>query len=161
MSDYMTLLGAEQVQSAANCMVSAADDMQRTASSISESVDRMVRALDEHAIRIEDAMRTSTNSPGIASKLVDGVQLIAAERARQFEIEHHTLEEDRRHVHCELARAAACYAMPTGYRECEPPLNWPWHSSWWKPSPDDRVRDLVKAGALCAAEIDRLLAAKR
>jgi hypothetical protein len=30
----------------------------------------------------------------------------------------------------------------------------------WKPSPDDRFRELVKAGALIAAEIDRLLRAK-
>jgi len=28
--------------------------------------------------------------------------------------------------------------------------------SHWKPTPDDRVRELVKAGALIAAEIDRL-----
>ena len=27
---------------------------------------------------------------------------------------------------------------------------------WWKPTPKNRVRELVKAGALIAAEIDRL-----
>jgi hypothetical protein len=32
----------------------------------------------------------------------------------------------------------------------------PWGESWWKPTPEDRVRELVKAGALIAAEIDRL-----
>jgi hypothetical protein len=32
---------------------------------------------------------------------------------------------------------------------------WPWDPSWWKPSPDP-IRNLVKAGALIAAEIDRL-----
>jgi len=32
---------------------------------------------------------------------------------------------------------------------------WPWGSEWWKPSKDP-IRDLVKAGALIAAEIDRL-----
>jgi hypothetical protein len=53
MSDYVTLMGAEQVQSAGNRMASAADDMQRAASSISDSVDRLVRALDDHAMRIE------------------------------------------------------------------------------------------------------------
>jgi len=35
---------------------------------------------------------------------------------------------------------------------------WPWGKEWWKPS--DRRRDLVKAGALIAAEIDRLDRAK-
>ena len=36
------------------------------------------------------------------------------------------------------------------------PYLWPWRPSWWKPTPDDRVRELVKTGALIAAEIDRL-----
>ena len=57
MSDYVTLLGAEQVQSAGARMASAADDMQRAASSISESVERLIRALDEHASRVENSMR--------------------------------------------------------------------------------------------------------
>jgi hypothetical protein len=35
---------------------------------------------------------------------------------------------------------------------------WPWAERFWKPTPDDRVRELVKAGALIAAEIDRLTA---
>lgn len=33
---------------------------------------------------------------------------------------------------------------------------WPWEARFWKPCPDDRARELVKAGALIAAEIDRL-----
>jgi hypothetical protein len=32
---------------------------------------------------------------------------------------------------------------------------WPWDNKYWKPS-EDKVRNLVKAGALIAAEIDRL-----
>lgn len=32
---------------------------------------------------------------------------------------------------------------------------WPWESKWWKPS-NDPIKNLVKAGALIAAEIDRL-----
>lgn len=35
------------------------------------------------------------------------------------------------------------------------PREWPWDASWWKPSPDP-IANLVKAGALIAAEIDRL-----
>lgn len=34
--------------------------------------------------------------------------------------------------------------------------HWPFGSCEWKPSVADPVRDLVKAGALIAAEIDRL-----
>jgi hypothetical protein len=33
---------------------------------------------------------------------------------------------------------------------------WPWDKGWWKPTPDNRIRELEKAGALIAAEIDRL-----
>jgi hypothetical protein len=33
---------------------------------------------------------------------------------------------------------------------------WPWEASWWKPSQTDRIKELAKAGALIAAEIDRL-----
>lgn len=33
--------------------------------------------------------------------------------------------------------------------------NWPWDVSWWKPTPDVEG-NLVKAGALIAAELDRL-----
>jgi hypothetical protein len=32
---------------------------------------------------------------------------------------------------------------------------WPWDEKWWKPSTNP-IRNLVKAGALIAAEIDRL-----
>jgi hypothetical protein len=32
---------------------------------------------------------------------------------------------------------------------------WPWDDEWYKPTPKDPIRQLVKAGALIAAEIDR------
>lgn len=56
MADYVTLLGAEQVQSAASRMQNAADDMRAVATSFDNSVDRLVRVLDDHAARIEAAM---------------------------------------------------------------------------------------------------------
>jgi hypothetical protein len=34
---------------------------------------------------------------------------------------------------------------------------WPWADTWYSPSPDNRIHELEKAGALIAAEIDRLL----
>lgn len=80
-----------------------------------------------------------------------GVQAITAERRRQIEIEGWTPEHDAKYVDDELARAAACYAL--GKR---PPGMWPWEDKWWKP--EDATRNLEKAGALIAAEIDRLTA---
>lgn len=110
---------------------------------------------------------------------MNGAELIAAERRRQIEIEGWTPAHDDEHVHGELAAAAACYVAHNpqkmcvregvadisggrgecvvyGKKEFTVPMTWPktWHPAWWKPS--DRITDLAKAGALIAAEIDRL-----
>lgn len=90
------------------------------------------------------------------------IELIAAERRRQIEVEGWTAEHDARFTHEELALAGVCYAIPFIYRpnggDCG--SIWPWDREWWKPTPHDRERELVKAGALIAAEIDRLRAEK-
>lgn len=94
-------------------------------------------------------------------RLSSGAELIGAERERQMDTEGWTPEHDDGHEQGELAGAAACYAIPPHVRKKDhisPSWRalWPWESRWWKPTPDDRVRELVKAGALIAAEIDRL-----
>ncbi|WP_370193275.1 MULTISPECIES: hypothetical protein [Aurantimonas] len=93
---------------------------------------------------------------------MNGIESIAAERQRQVEQEGWTAEHDDRNEPGDLARAAACYAahaaMPDKGRDYLQgvPLDWPtrWDWKWWKPK--DRRADLVRAGALIAAEIDRL-----
>lgn len=88
------------------------------------------------------------------------VEDIAAERRRQIVVEGWTPEHDDSHKSGELAIAAACYALNATDDADGPEIRfvgaelWPWSDEWWKPS-DDR-RNLVKAGALIAAEIDRL-----
>ena len=81
-----------------------------------------------------------------------GINLIEAERERQIHQEGWTEEHDDKHVNNELALAAACYAVPDVFSQGY----WPptWDLSWHKST--TRIRDLVKAGALIAAEIDRL-----
>ena len=85
-----------------------------------------------------------------------GAALIAAERQRQVEAEGWTPEHDDAHDDHELLMAADCYIRKawTTVRMDRPPSLWPWELSWWKPS-DDPIRNLTKAGALIAAEIDR------
>jgi hypothetical protein len=83
------------------------------------------------------------------------IELIAAERTRQIEKEGWTTEHDDEHDLDQMARAAAYYAMPEWVRNNGPAI-WPWSKDWRKPTPDDRIRELVKAGALIAAEIERL-----
>lgn len=78
---------------------------------------------------------------------------VAAERFRQIHAEGWTPEHDDQHKNGELARAAACYTISYDLGT-ERDLLWPWSEDWWKPS--DPRRNLVKAGALILAEIDRL-----
>ena len=84
-----------------------------------------------------------------------GVELIAEERKRQIEVEKWDEEHDDKHSKGEIANAARCYAIPGVKSWWTTGLDWPWNVSWWKPS-DDPIRNLTKAGALIAAEIDRL-----
>jgi hypothetical protein len=95
-----------------------------------------------------------------------GADLITAERKRQEFEEGYDTEHDRiEHGGWELVSAAASYllnksglvALPGEVVGDVPPASWPWESRFWKPTPDDRIRELTKAGALIAAEIDRLL----
>lgn len=53
MADYITLLGAEQVQRAASQMDGAASEMTRAANTFDCAVDRLIRAMQEHADRME------------------------------------------------------------------------------------------------------------
>lgn len=88
---------------------------------------------------------------------MDAIELITAERERQITQEGWSITHDDSHESEELARAAACYAMPSFWRvESIFGMLWPWWSKWWKPTPEDRIRELVKAGALIVAEIERL-----
>jgi hypothetical protein len=105
-----------------------------------------------------------------------GAAMIGDERLRQVYEEGWTPEHDDQHTHGEMASAAAAYALAaarrlpvvttsgTGgdnggrgdlvvMRQAVPPF-WPWEAESYKPG--DHLRDLVKAGALIAAEIDRL-----
>jgi hypothetical protein len=113
-----------------------------------------------------------------------GAQLIARERIRQITDEHHTPLHDDEHEFGELADAAIVYASPRVlYVKADGGDNGgvtfypPWPYGWGyrggtkidgkgldriavrkhiKDDPELRIAELVKAGALIAAEIDRL-----
>lgn len=90
----------------------------------------------------------------------DGAGRIAAERERQKSLGW-SLAHDKEHVDNAMANAAWCYltTVVTGLGMKEhPPTRWP--MTWeWKPS-QDAIRNLEKAGALIAADIDRRVAAR-
>lgn len=92
-----------------------------------------------------------------------GIELITEERQRQIDAEGWTPEhDDKTNTNGELARAASCYVLAPWLKESTqhgltaPEKFWPFPVRWWRPVPQDRVRELQKAGALIAAEIDRL-----
>ena len=98
-----------------------------------------------------------------------GASLITKERERQISEEGWTAEHDDTKVGSgHLALTGACYALyVTGILTDEGAKwraqylkmakeFWPWADTTWKPVPEDPIRTLVKAGALIAAEIDRM-----
>jgi hypothetical protein len=105
-----------------------------------------------------------------------GVGLISAERERQVSQEGWSAEHDDAHDGNQIAMAAACYASPVPLKakilvncgcrsagDCPHVFGkeewvdaWPWDKEFDKRGKHDRIRQLVIAGALIAAEIDRL-----
>lgn len=84
--------------------------------------------------------------------------LIAAERERQITVKGWTREHDDTHQSHEIALVAAVYAMPASHRY--PALMQhlcPWTDLRLKDphTEEDRDRELVKAGALIVAELER------
>lgn len=94
--------------------------------------------------------------------LETGIQLISKERDRQLFVHGFNAAHDDKHTDGELAKAAESYLNAVTCPDEEgdekgkprPSWDWPWDKDWWRPSQDD-VQNLVKAGALIAAEIDR------
>lgn len=90
-----------------------------------------------------------------------GYDLIADERERQQTKEGYTHDHDDQHQLGELGQAAHCYWLlgagslgNDDQSEVEAPEGWPWEPEDWNPK--TRLRNLVRAGALFQAEIDRL-----
>lgn len=100
----------------------------------------------------ENAKHRHEATQGLLSAVAD----VLAERARQIEAEGWSPEHDDEQRIGELAAAAACYCHPEPCMDDTKgvPFSWPWQRRWWKPT--TRRRDLVKAGALILAEIERL-----
>lgn len=111
--------------------------------------------------------------------MMSGIDRIAVERQRQVVVEKWTAEhDDETHTDGALAMVAALYAAPDVLYAKNDYANEvhfvdPWPEGWGDKRPyadrgnvllpnselpaDERIRQLEKAGALIAAEIDRLL----
>lgn len=118
---------------------------------------------DAYADMLAAAPSPAPVAPGDA--LTEAARDVLAERQRQINVEGWEPERDDTYQYGELASAAASYAQCAGLQgegattenAFKTPFveNWPWSEDWWKPSTEPR-RNLVKAGALILAEIERL-----
>lgn len=100
------------------------------------------------------------------SEMTKAAKDVLAERARHITQEGWSHSHDDWHTDGEMGRAAACYAagqpifvLGVNHGPDDKPFPtfdhaWPWDDEWWKPR--SRRRDLVRAGALILAEIERL-----
>ncbi|MBH1853061.1 hypothetical protein I5V61_12375 [Stenotrophomonas maltophilia] len=139
--------------------------------SVASAIDQVVElfpSADRAALRTLAACFTHHSiyryaaPPAQAVDLGTGVKAIAAERERQLQAEGFTRNGDQQYRRGELAKAATAYAqlaamdLEAGTRNHiawrEPAAVWPWAPEWWKPV--DARHDLVRAGALIAAQID-------
>ncbi|WP_175760470.1 hypothetical protein [Burkholderia anthina] len=87
-------------------------------------------------------------------RLTEAARDVLAERCRQIEREGWTPAHDDRHDEGDLALAAIVYAESAVGYHASCPDTWPWSPTWFKPATPRR--DLVKAGALILAEIERI-----
>lgn len=92
---------------------------------------------------------------------LSGIERIAAERQRQVDDEGYSPGHDAQHSEMDLSKAAVIYVHnavqnETGVR-IGTDMPWPWEREGFAPS-TNAIRDLEKAGALIAAEIDRIIA---
>jgi hypothetical protein len=112
------------------------------------------------------ARRAAAQIEAFVSFSSTGAEAIAAERQRQIDEEGWTPSHDDEHDRGDLVVAALSYAEVAAEQLCGVQhgpadrewftrTDWSWDPEWWKPS-DDPIRNLVKAGALIAAELDRV-----
>lgn len=122
---------------------------------------------EEGAIKLDGNSPTALSAPPASEQLTAAARDVLAERRRQVEAEQWTPEHDDRYRQRQLAMAAACYAAAVPVHDVldysdgkienrvpAMPSAWPWTRAWWKPG--TARQNLVKAGALILAEIERL-----
>lgn len=91
------------------------------------------------------------------------LQMVFQERLRQMVQEGYSLEHDDGHTEGQMALLAAAYVLSSRSEHMTVPLNYTLEAlefyenwaAWFKPK--DPIRDLVRAGALILAELERRL----
>lgn len=100
-------------------------------------------------------MATHSTQQGLDA-LTDAARCVIAERTRQISAEGYTPEQDDGYNPGVLALHGGLYACHAydNLTKKRAPEGWQWDEKWWKPK--DPRSNLVKAGALVLAEIERM-----
>jgi len=106
---------------------------------------------------LDAAMGAKLIEPGEPMPELTAIDLATAEVGRIRNVKGFSEERDDLYIDGELADAAACYLIR------DAGAYWPenWDRRGWKPSPDDRKKELTKGIALALCELDRLIRAER
>ena len=91
-----------------------------------------------------------------------GLDFVAEARQNQLN-KGYTPENDKGYVNNELTKLAVSYLRTPFFNPLiqigkQVPMDFPFKKEFWKPTPEDRIKELAKAGATICAEIDRLQA---
>jgi hypothetical protein len=109
-------------------------------------------------VNLQDRVKELEAAPApqaVQGALTKAAQDVLAERQRQIDKEGWTPAHDDAHGGGEMASAAAVYALrASGHFESGVPTYWPWDFADYKPK--DNRSNLIRAGALVLAEIERL-----
>lgn len=79
---------------------------------------------------------------------------VLAERNRQLTAEGYSEAHDDKHISGQIAMGAAAYLAASTGHFAQANSMWPWEHRYFKSHGDER--DLVKAGAMVLAELDRI-----
>ena len=112
-----------------------------------------IASLEDVKTPATDAFMAEVRAQGVKS-LSNAVQSVIAERQRHQSVEGWTPEHDDQYSKSQLLWASSCYVLNAIHPFNRIPFGWPWTPEWWKPT--NPRRDLVKAGALILAEIERI-----
>jgi hypothetical protein len=113
---------------------------------------------------VDAAMGAKLVEPGKPMPELTAIDLAVAELGRIRNVKGYSEERDDAYPDDDLAFAAAHYLVPRAGRATETHDRgylWPWDESTFKPSPDDRKKELTKGIALALCELDRLIRAER
>lgn len=108
---------------------------------------------------VDAAMGAKLVEPGEPMPELTALDLAVAELGRIRNVKGFSEEHDDGYTDGQLIDAAMCYfdTLDDGATES----HWPWAPEAFKPSEDDRKRELTKGIALALCELDRLIRAER